>query len=98
MPAGVRPPVQPGYPQPDGISLQFNQQNARGPSVENSNVNDLSNGEQNSLDMKGQETADTENKVKNLLPTIFMIRSHEVLTCELYLGRIQAFKEIKAAF
>lgn len=62
LPTGVRPPSQPVYPQADRTSLQLNQQNARGLSVENSHVNALSNGEQNSLDIS-QEAAEAESKV-----------------------------------
>ncbi|KAL3514876.1 hypothetical protein ACH5RR_027593 [Cinchona calisaya] len=58
---GARPAM-PTISQADGQLKQFNQQNARGPSVENSPVNELSNG-QNPL--KGQEAAEKENKVEN---------------------------------
>lgn len=64
MPPGVRPPSQPVYPQADRTSLQFNQQNARGPSVENSHVDALRNGGQNSLDTN-QEATEAENKVES---------------------------------
>ncbi|XP_027092541.2 uncharacterized protein [Coffea arabica] len=64
MQAGVRPGMQ-AVSRADGRSVQFSQQNARGPLVGNSHVNELSNGQQNSLQMKGQIAAETENKVEN---------------------------------
>lgn len=72
MHGGVRPGTQP-MSQADGRSVQFNQQNARGSLVDNSHVNELSNGKQNSVDMKGQEAAETENKVGSLpLPLLLL--------------------------
>ncbi|KAL2538077.1 Calcium-binding EF hand family protein [Forsythia ovata] len=61
--AGLRPPTQTGYSQPDG-SMQFNEQNARGPSMDNSYTSELGNGEQNSLDNTVQE-AESDEKVEN---------------------------------
>ncbi|CAI9115234.1 OLC1v1016081C1 [Oldenlandia corymbosa var. corymbosa] len=57
----MHPGVRPGLPQ----QMQMNQKNARGPLVENSNVNMLSNGERNSLDNNGPEATDTEKKVED---------------------------------
>ncbi|KAL3505505.1 hypothetical protein ACH5RR_035346 [Cinchona calisaya] len=62
MHAGVRPAMQ-AMSQADGRSMQFSQ-HARGPLVENSHVNQLSNG-LNPSDKKDQEAAETENKVEN---------------------------------
>ncbi|CAI9786499.1 unnamed protein product [Fraxinus pennsylvanica] len=61
--AGLRPPTQTVYSQPDG-SMQFNEQNARGPLMDNSYTSELGNGEENSLDDKGQE-AESDEKVEN---------------------------------
>ena len=71
MQAGVRPGMQ-AVSRADGRSVQFSQQNARGPLVGNSHVNELSNGQQNSLEMKGQIAAETENKVGSLPPPFLM--------------------------
>ncbi|KAL8514353.1 hypothetical protein ACS0TY_013462 [Phlomoides rotata] len=59
---GFRPPVQPIVSQADR-SMQYNQQNAVGETVDNSHANQLSNGQANSLDSKGQEAAETNEKV-----------------------------------
>ncbi|KAL3830522.1 hypothetical protein ACJIZ3_019324 [Penstemon smallii] len=61
-PAGLRPPMQP--PQPDG-SRQINQQFPSGPAIDNSNSNQLSNGQAISWETKGQEAAETNEKVEN---------------------------------
>ncbi|KAI3465457.1 hypothetical protein Pfo_022120 [Paulownia fortunei] len=61
-PAGFRAPMQPIVSQADG-PIQFNQKNARGPTVGNSQANQLSNGEANSLDSKGLEAAETNEEV-----------------------------------
>ncbi|CAK9172833.1 unnamed protein product [Ilex paraguariensis] len=61
--AGLRPPVQAMFSQADG-SMQFNQQKARVPSMENSHANQLHNGEHNSLDLTFEETAESEKKVE----------------------------------
>ncbi|KAI3459948.1 hypothetical protein Pfo_016611 [Paulownia fortunei] len=59
-PAGLRPPMNLTVSQADGLK-QFNQQNARGPAMDNSHL--LSNGEDNSLDTKGPEVTETNEKV-----------------------------------
>ncbi|PIN05263.1 Synaptic vesicle protein EHS-1 [Handroanthus impetiginosus] len=61
-PAGLRPPMQPIVSQADG-SMQFSQKNARGPAIDNLPANQLSAGEGNFLDTKGQEAAETDEKV-----------------------------------
>ncbi|XP_016568249.2 actin cytoskeleton-regulatory complex protein PAN1 [Capsicum annuum] len=58
---GLRPPMQGALPQSDR-SMQFNQQNARATSMDNSHMDQLSNGEQNVLETKGEETAAGEKK------------------------------------
>lgn len=59
---GLRPPMQGALPQSDR-AMQFNQQNARATSMNNSHMDQLSNGEQNMLESKGEETAAGEYKV-----------------------------------
>lgn len=60
---GLRSPMQGALPQSDR-AMQFNQQNARATtSVNNSHMDQLSNGEQNMSESKGEETAAEENKV-----------------------------------
>lgn len=59
---GLRPPMQGALPQSDR-SMQFNQQNARETSMNNSHMDQLSNGEQNMSESKGEETAAGDNKV-----------------------------------
>ncbi|CAI9755801.1 unnamed protein product [Fraxinus pennsylvanica] len=61
--AGLRPPTQTVYSQPDGL-MQFNEQNARGPLMDNSYTSELSNDEENYLDNKVQE-AESNEKVEN---------------------------------
>ncbi|CAN4094105.1 unnamed protein product [Withania somnifera] len=58
---GLRPPMQGALPQSDR-SMQFNQQNARATSMGNSQTDQLSIGEQNMLEPKGEETAAGEKK------------------------------------
>lgn len=48
--------------------MQYNQQNARGETVNNSYANQLSNGQANSFDSEGQEAAETNEKVGGFLP------------------------------
>lgn len=62
-PTGLRPQMQGPYLQTDG-TMHYNQQKARVPAMENSHVNQLSNGEQNSLDSESHEAAETEKKVQ----------------------------------
>lgn len=62
-PPGLRPP-QGTFAGPDG-QMHFNQQQTSVPSMENSHVNQLGNGEQNSFDSKPQEAAETEKKVED---------------------------------
>ncbi|XP_019186703.1 PREDICTED: epidermal growth factor receptor substrate 15-like 1 isoform X2 [Ipomoea nil] len=66
--AGLRPQMQPVAPQPDG-SMQFNNQNTGSLTMENSNPNQLSNGEQNTLESKGEEEGEkkVEDKDKVIL-------------------------------
>ncbi|CAA3025131.1 epidermal growth factor receptor substrate 15-like 1 [Olea europaea subsp. europaea] len=65
--ASLRLPTQTVYSQPDG-SMQFDEQNARVPIMDNSYTSELSNGEENSLDDKVQEAEEkVENKEKVLL-------------------------------
>ncbi|KAG6400189.1 hypothetical protein SASPL_137014 [Salvia splendens] len=61
--AGLRPPMQPEVSQADG-SRQYNQ-NAGGRTLDNSHRNQHSNGLVNSLDVGGQEAAETTGKVDN---------------------------------
>ncbi|KAL1547095.1 epidermal growth factor receptor substrate 15-like 1 [Salvia divinorum] len=61
--AGSRPPMQPVVSQVDG-SMQFNQ-NSGGRTLDNSHGNQHSNGLVNSLDVGGQEAAETTGKVDN---------------------------------
>ncbi|XP_057794702.1 uncharacterized protein LOC131010991 [Salvia miltiorrhiza] len=61
--AGLRPPMQPVVSQADG-SMQFNQ-NAGGHTFDNSHGNQHSNGLTNSVDVGGQEAAETTGKVDN---------------------------------
>ncbi|KAM7517375.1 hypothetical protein LguiA_006958 [Lonicera macranthoides] len=61
-PTGLRPPMQ-GTFQNDGTML-FNQQKTRVPSMENSHMNQFSNGEPNLVDSKSQQTEDME-RVQN---------------------------------
>ncbi|XP_012829934.1 PREDICTED: actin cytoskeleton-regulatory complex protein PAN1 [Erythranthe guttata] len=63
-PVGLRPPLQPIVYQADG-SMQFNQNNGRGPMIENSHPSQVSNGEENSLEVEGREAAGTNEKVDN---------------------------------
>ncbi|XP_009618644.1 uncharacterized protein [Nicotiana tomentosiformis] len=58
---GLRPPTRGAFPQPDQ-SMQFNQQNARATSMDNSHMDRLSNGEQNMLEPKGEEAVAGEKK------------------------------------
>ncbi|KAG5613615.1 hypothetical protein H5410_024896 [Solanum commersonii] len=58
---GLRPPMQGALPQSDR-AMQFNQQNARATSMNNSHMDQLSNGEQNMSESNGEETAAGENK------------------------------------
>lgn len=62
-PTGLRPQMQGPYLQTDGTAY-YNQQKAGVPAMENSHVNQLRNGEQNSLDSKFHEAAETEKKVQ----------------------------------
>lgn len=64
--AGLRPPMQPIVSQADG-SMQFNQ-NVGGRALDNSHGNQLSNGQVNSLDVGGQEAAETIGKVPTATP------------------------------
>lgn len=61
-PAGLRPPAQAGFPQPDG-TMQFNHQKARSPLMENSQATQLRNGEHNSTDSNFKAESETDNKV-----------------------------------
>ncbi|KAA8537395.1 hypothetical protein F0562_026918 [Nyssa sinensis] len=62
--AGLRPPRPVMFPQADR-AMQFDQQKTGVTSMENSHVNQLSNGEQNLLNSKSQEAAETEKKVED---------------------------------
>ncbi|KAH6799777.1 Calcium-binding EF hand family protein [Perilla frutescens var. hirtella] len=62
--AGLRPPMQPVGSQADG-TMQFNQKNAGGDTIDNSHANQHSNGQVNSLDIGGREAAETTEKVDN---------------------------------
>nr|GLL37143.1 epidermal growth factor receptor substrate 15 isoform X1 [Ipomoea trifida] len=64
--AGLRPQMQPMAPQPDG-SMQFNKQNTGSLTMENSNPNQLSNGEQNTLESKGEEEGEKKVEDKDKL-------------------------------
>ncbi|XP_051124137.1 uncharacterized protein LOC127246675 [Andrographis paniculata] len=59
-PTGVTPPMQPTVSQPD---VQFNQKNARGSLVDNSHLNQSSNGEVNFLETKGSGAEEANEKV-----------------------------------
>lgn len=59
---GLRPPTLRAFPQPDR-SMQFNQQNARATSMDNSHMDQLSNGEQNMLEPKREDAVAGEEKV-----------------------------------
>ncbi|KAI8003142.1 putative calcium-binding protein C800.10c [Camellia lanceoleosa] len=59
--AGMRPPVPGMFPQADG-TIHFDQQKARMHLMESSHGNQLSNGEQNTVDT---ESAETEKKVED---------------------------------
>uniref|UniRef100_A0A5B7AW49 Epidermal growth factor receptor substrate 15-like 1 n=1 Tax=Davidia involucrata TaxID=16924 RepID=A0A5B7AW49_DAVIN len=62
--AGLRPPRPVMFPQAD-VAMQFDQQKTRMTSMENSHVNQLSNGEQNQLNLNSQEVAEAEKKVED---------------------------------
>ena len=64
--AGLRSPVPVIFTQADGAS-QFDQHKARDGSIDSSHVNQRNNGEQNSADMKFQDSAETEKKVEHFL-------------------------------
>ncbi|XP_073141969.1 uncharacterized protein [Henckelia pumila] len=63
-PVGVKPPAQPMYSNADG-SIQTNQQNARGPVIDNFHASDPSNGEENFVDSKDREPKENNEKVEN---------------------------------
>ncbi|XP_073066186.1 uncharacterized protein [Primulina eburnea] len=63
-PVGVRPPVQPMYSHADG-SIQTNQQNARGPVIDNFHANEPSNVGENFFDSKDREPKENNEKVEN---------------------------------
>ncbi|XAR61528.1 hypothetical protein NMG60_11015979 [Bertholletia excelsa] len=62
--AGLRPQMPGMFPQGDGAT-QFNQQKGRVPLMEGSHSNQLSNGEDNSVDTKSLESVETEKKVED---------------------------------
>lgn len=69
--AGLRPPMQPVVSQADG-SMQFNQKNAGGHTIDNSHANQLSNGQANSLDIGSQEAPENTEKVFTAFPRIYL--------------------------
>ncbi|XP_059634536.1 uncharacterized protein LOC132276912 [Cornus florida] len=62
--SGLRPSMPITFPQADA-TMQFNHQKARMPSTENSHLNQLRDGEQNSLNLNSEEPAEAQKNVEN---------------------------------
>lgn len=72
--------MQPIVSQADGL-MQANQKNARGHTIDNSHANQLSNGEVNSLDIEGQEAAETNEKVVTTYTPHLSFLSRTICCC-----------------
>lgn len=80
--------MQPVVSQADG-SMQFNQKNAGGHTIDNSHANQLSNGQANSLDIGSREATETAEKVFTAFP-------HIHLSClRSYISALGAFSDLK---